>query len=330
MSGAGTTVGPPPAVRGKGVAGTLKMLLELVKFEHSVFALPYAYIGALYGAMTVLATLQPAGSGEVVVFLADDPWVSAGGWPRWQALLWVTVVMVGARAFAFVVNRAVDREIDARNPRTAGRAVPTGLVKAWELWLFAVLMLAAYLLGVWRLAPITRWLWPIPLAAFLVYPYTKRFTWLCHYWLGLCLGLAPIGGWVAVGGPIEDPAPWVLGAAVLLWTAGFDVIYATQDVACDVRDGVHSAPADLGVARGLLMTRVLHALTVALLALGGWLAGAGAAWFAGVAVAGVLLAYENAIVRPSDLSRVDAAFFTVNGFIAIAVAAGALADRLVR
>jgi 4-hydroxybenzoate polyprenyltransferase len=202
-------------------------------------------------------------------------------------------------------------------------------VKAWELWVFSAVMLAAYLYGVWQLAPITRVLWPIPLIAFVIYPYTKRFTPLCHYWLGLCLGLAPVGGWVAVGGPIGNAAPWVLGIAVLLWTAGFDIIYATQDVECDLRDGVHSMPADYGVGAALIQTRVSHVLTVLLLAAGGWLAGAGWPWFAGVAVAAALLAYENTIVRASDLSRVNAAFFTVNGIIAIVVFAGALADRLI-
>jgi len=290
-------------------AGKLKILLELVKFEHSVFALPYAYIGALYGAAWAGTT--------------------SGGWPSWSDLLWITVVMVGARAFAFVLNRAVDREIDARNPRTAGRAVPAGLIKAGELWLFAAVMLAAYLVGVWQLDPITRLLWPIPLAVFLVYPYTKRFTPLCHYWLGLALGLAPVGGWVAVGGPIWHPAPWLLGLAVLLWTAGFDIIYATQDLECDVRDGVHSMPADFGVAPALLQTRIAHAATVVLLVAGGYLAGAGWPWFAGVGIAGALLFYENSIVSPGHLERVNSAFFTVNGIIAVVVGLGALADRIV-
>jgi len=304
------------------LAEKTRIFLELVKFEHSIFALPYAYIGALYGAAAVAA---------------QTPWVDALGAPDTagepfvpdpKALLWITVVMVGARAFAFVVNRAVDKEIDARNPRTAGRAVPAGLVKAWELWLFALAMLGAYLYGVWQLAPITHWLWPIPLVAFLVYPYTKRFTPLCHYWLGLCLGLAPVGGWVAVGGPIGDVAPWALGLAVMLWTAGFDIIYATQDVECDIRDGVHSMPADLGIARALVQTRVDHVLTVVLLALGGYLAGAGWPWFLGIAIAAALLLYENAIISARDLSRVNAAFFTINGIIAVVVGAGAVVDRL--
>lgn len=283
-----------------------RMFLDLVKFEHSIFALPYAYIGALYGAKSI---------GEV--------------WPSIAALFWITLVMVGARSFAFVLNRAIDKEIDARNPRTATRAIPAGKISAPELWIFSAVMLAVYLFGVWQLDPIVRWLSPIPLAAFLIYPYTKRFTPLCHYWLGLCLGLAPVGGWVGVGGSIADPAPWLFGLAVLLWTAGFDIIYATQDIECDVRDGVHSMPADIGIPASLVQTRIVHALTVVLLVAGGYFAGAGIAWYTGVAVAAALLLYENLIVRADDLSRVNAAFFTVNGVIAVVVGAGAVVDRLI-
>jgi len=304
-----------------------RILLELVKFEHSIFALPYAYIGSLYGALVVWEAWAVSSAGPPAA--TPNEWVTGLGWPTWQSLLWITLVMVGARAFAFVLNRAIDKEIDARNPRTAGRAIPAGLIKAWELWLFSALMLALYLFGVWQLAPITRVLWPIPLLAFFIYPYTKRFTPLCHYWLGLCLGLAAVGGWVGVGGSIGDPAPWVLGLAVMLWTAGFDIIYATQDVECDVRDGVHSMPADLGVRKALVQTRVAHILTVLLLALGGYLGGAGWPWYAGVGVAAALLWYENSIVTADDLSRVNAAFFTVNGIIAVVVGAGALLDRLI-
>jgi 4-hydroxybenzoate polyprenyltransferase len=250
-------------------------------------------------------------------------------WPTWWAILWITVAMVGARAFAFAVNRAVDKEIDARNPRTAGRAVPAGLIKAGELWLFSAVMLAAYGLAVWNLAPVTHWLWPIPLAMFLIYPYLKRFTPFAHFWLGACLGLGAVGGWVAVGAPLSDPAPWTLGVAVMLWTAGFDIIYATQDYECDVRDGVHSVPADFGIARGLAITRVCHAVTFALLLLGGRMVDAGWPWYAAAAIAGILLAYENAIVKADDLSRVNAAFFTTNGVIAVILLAGAVLDRLI-
>lgn len=286
-------------------AEKVRIFAELVKFEHSIFALPYAFVGALYGA------------------------AQSGRLPSWGSLAWITVVMVSARSFAFVLNRAIDKEIDARNPRTAGRAVPAGLVKAGELWIFAAAMLALYLVGVWQLAPVVRRLAPIPLVAFVVYPYTKRFTNLCHYWLGMCLGLAPVGAWLAVGAPPAHPAPWVMGLAVTVWTAGFDIIYATQDVECDRRDGIHSMPADIGVAAALRQTRALHALTVALLATAGVLAGAGVSWFVGVGVAGALLWYENSIVSVEDLSRVDAAFFTTNGIIAVVVLAGAVADVLI-
>jgi 4-hydroxybenzoate polyprenyltransferase len=298
---------------GARVRAKVAIFLELVKFEHSIFALPYAFIGAIYGAAS---------------FGASSQWVTDRGWPTWMALVWVTVAMVGARSFAFVVNRAADKEIDARNPRTAGRAVPAGLVKAWELWLFSAIVLAAFLFAVWQLDPITRMLWPFVLVAFLVYPYTKRFTWLCHYWLGLCLGLAPVGAWVAVTGVVSDPAPWVFGGAVMLWTAGFDIIYATQDVECDIRDGVHSVPADLGVAQGLIQTRIAHAATVILLVAGGLLVSAGWPLFAAVALAAVLLAYENMIISADDLSRVNAAFFTTNGIIAVIILIGTFADRL--
>lgn len=304
----------------------LKILIELVRFEHSIFALPYAYIGAIYGAVTVafaVPAIFPSPAPQ------PTPWVTLANWPTWTALLWITLAMVGARAVAFTLNRAIDKEIDARNPRTAGRAVPSGLIKAWELWTFTAIMLAVYLLAVYNLAPITHWLWPIPLVMFVIYPYLKRFTSLAHFWLGACLGLGVVGGWAAVANSVSGPAPWVLGAAVAIWTAGFDIIYATQDHDSDVADGVHSIPADYGVPRALLIARVSHAITVLLFAWGGWLVGAGTWYYAGLVVAGALLAYENAIVKPDDLSRLDAAFFTVNGMVAVFMLAGVIADRLI-
>ncbi len=298
---------PPKAERKPGIRGTIATFLELVKFEHSIFALPYAYIGAFYAAAT-----------------------TTGGLPSPLTLLWITVAMVGARSFAFVVNRAVDSEIDARNPRTAGRAIPAGLVKAWELWLFAAIVLAAFLFAIWQLAPITHYLWPIVLAVFVVYPYLKRFTWLCHYWLGLCLGLAPVGAWAAVTNRLDSPAPWVFGLAVLFWLAGFDIIYALMDIDCDVRDGIHSVPADFGVPRALVQSHVCHALAVALLVVAGVLVGAGWPYYLGIVAGAAALLYENLIVTPSDLSRVNFAFFVMNSVTVLVVFAGALADRLLR
>ena len=312
-----------PAVK----PGKLKILTELVKFEHSIFALPYAYVGAIYGAATVafaVPAIYPAPAPQ------PTPWVTPANWPTWSALLWITVAMVSARAVAFTLNRAVDKEIDARNPRTADRAVPSGLIKAWELWAFSLLMLTAYLVAVYNLAPITHWLWPIPLAMFIVYPYLKRFTPFAHFWLGACLGLGAVGGWAGVADSVTALAPWVFGAAVAIWTAGFDIIYATQDFQSDLDDGVHSVPADFGIARALLTARVLHVLTIVLFVWGGWLVGAGVWYYAGVVAAGILLAYENMIVRPDDLSHLDTAFFTVNGFVAVVAFAGVLVDRLIR
>jgi 4-hydroxybenzoate polyprenyltransferase len=303
-----------------------KIIMELVKFEHSIFALPYAYIGAVYAAATVMfavPAIYPTPTPQ------PTPWVTLANWPTWPALLWITLAMVGARAVAFTLNRAIDKEIDARNPRTAGRAVPSGLIKAWELWAFTAVMLAIYLVAVYNLAPITHWLWPIPLVLFLIYPYLKRFTWIAHFWLGACLGLGVVGGWAGVADSVSSLAPWVLGAAVAIWTTGFDVIYATQDYESDVADGVHSIPADFGISAALTLARVLHLITVALFVWGGILVGAGVWYYAGVVIAAVLLAYENAIVSPKDLSRLDAAFFTVNGMVAVFMLAGVLLDRLI-
>ncbi|NTU71539.1 MAG: UbiA family prenyltransferase [Coriobacteriia bacterium] len=310
--------------------GKVRTFAELVKFEHSIFALPYAFIGAIYGA-GVVASLGAPG---YEAFRASNsallnPWVAAGGWPTPMALFWVTVAMVGARSFAFAVNRAVDAEIDARNPRTASRPIPAGTIKRWELWIFSAVVLVAYVFACFQLAPVTHWLWPIPLAFFVVYPYLKRFTWFCHFWLGICLGLGVTGGWAAVGAPLSHPAPWVLGGAVAIWTAGFDIIYATQDYDCDVRDGVHSVPADFGIATGLAVTRLCHVATVVLFGLGGYLLGAGWAYYAGVVIAAGLLWYENAIISADDMSRVNAAFFNVNGLVAVVVLVGAIGDRLV-
>ena len=318
-----------PAAPAEDATGKVRTFAELVKFEHSIFALPYAYLGAVYGAGAIATSGGAGWNWYEANSGLWNPWVLAGkGWPTPLALFWITVAMVGARSFAFVVNRAVDAEIDAKNPRTAGRPIPAGTIKRWELWVFSAVVLMAYLFAVFQLAPITHWLWPIPLAMFVVYPYLKRFTWLCHFWLGACLGLGCVGGWAAVGAPLSSPTPWLLGAAVAIWTAGFDIIYATQDYDCDVRDGVHSVPADFGIARGLTITRYCHAATVVLFAAAGYFVGAGWAYYAGVLVAAALLTFENAIISADDMSRVNAAFFNVNGMVAVVILLGAVVDRL--
>jgi 4-hydroxybenzoate polyprenyltransferase len=262
----------------------------LVKIEHTVFALPFAYVGA---------------------FLA------VGGAPSGHDLLWVTVAMAGARSLAMGLNRLVDAGIDARNPRTATRELPAGRLSAWQVMLFCLASLGIFLLAVYELDPLVRWLWPIPVAGFVVYPYLKRFTWLSHLWLGAVDGLAPVGGWVAVTGKLPLEA-WLLGGAVACWVAGFDLFYALLDVDVDRRERLHSVATKFGERGAFWGARVLHALTVALLAAAGVGLDAGVFYWLGVATVGGLLVYEHSLVRPGELRRLDTAFFTMNGVISVA------------
>jgi len=271
---------------------------SLVKIEHTVFALPFAYIGALLSVNEV---------------------------PSGHDLLWITIAMVGARSLAMGINRVVDAEIDARNPRTATRELPAGLLSRAQVVLFCAAAFAVYLLACFQLDPIVRWLWPIPLVGFVVYPYLKRFTWLSHLWLGVVDGLAPVGGWVAVTGELPWEA-WALGAAVALWIAGFDLFYSLFDRDVDLAQGLHSVAARFGVRGVFWGARLLHALTVALLVAVGLGLDVGAFYWLGVVVVGALLAYEHFLVRPNDLRRLDAAFFTVNGVISVVFFLFVLAD----
>jgi 4-hydroxybenzoate polyprenyltransferase len=263
---------------------------RLVKIEHTVFALPFAYIGA---------------------FLAVEDVPSA------HALVWITVAMVGARSLAMGLNRLIDAEIDARNPRTAIRELPSGALSRAQVVVFCALALALYLVAVFQLAHVVRWLWPIPLVGFVVYPYLKRWTWLCHLWLGAVDGLAPMGAWVAITGRLPWEA-WALGAAVALWVAGFDLFYSLFDLEVDRAQGLHSVATRFGVDGVFAGARLFHALTVVLLCAVGIGVGVGVWYWIGVGVVAALLAYEHALVRPGDLRRLDAAFFTVNGVISVA------------
>jgi 4-hydroxybenzoate polyprenyltransferase len=274
---------------GGGLLAYLGLFVRLVKFEHSVFALPFAYSGA---------------------FLA------AGGIPGFWTMFWITLAMVGARSLAMALNRLFDADVDALNPRTAGRELPAGRLRKPEVWLFSLASLAVLLLAVLNLPSVTWYLWPIPVAAFVVYPFTKRWTWLCHFFLGATIGLGPVGAWVAVSGRVTWE-PFLLGAAVALWIAGFDIIYACMDVEFDRRQGIHSIPADFGVGTGLWATRVLHLISVVLLAGVGLVTGMGFVYYVGVLVCGVLLFYENWVVRWRDLAKVGLAFMTMNGIISV-------------
>jgi 4-hydroxybenzoate polyprenyltransferase len=262
---------------------------RLVKFEHTVFALPFAYVGAL---------------------------LAVGGAPGAHDLLWITVAMVGARSLAMGLNRLIDAAIDARNPRTAARELPAGILSRAQVWSFCALSLAVFLVAVWQLDPVVRWLWPIPVAGFVIYPYLKRFTWLCHLWLGAVDGLAPVGAWVAITGKLPWEA-WALGGAVGLWIAGFDLLYALFDVEVDRAQGLHSWATRFGESGVFYGARAFHGLTVALLAAVAAGLGLGVAYWAGVVAVGVLLLWEHSLVGPGNLRRLDAAFFTMNGVISV-------------
>src|SRR5205823_10379833 len=228
----------------------------------------------------------------------------------------ITLAMVGARSLAMGLNRLIDARIDARNPRTASRELPMGLLTPRQVGVFCLLALGLFLLAVFQLDPIVRWLWPIPVAAFVIYPYLKRFTWLSHLWLGAIDGLAPVGAWVAITGRLPWPA-WALGAAVALWVAGFDLFYSLFDVEIDRAQGLHSFATRFGGQGVFWGARVAHAGTVALLAAVGADLRLGALYWLGVGAVAALLAYEHLLVRPGDLRRLDAAFFTMNGIISV-------------
>jgi 4-hydroxybenzoate polyprenyltransferase len=287
------------------VVAKIRAFLELIKFEHTIFALPFAYLGLVLGA---------------------------GGLPTFHQFFWVTVAMAAARTVAFAVNRLVDRRYDATNPRTAKRPSVTGAISPRTMLVFAGIALALLALSAALLNPLALALFPGAMLFLLGYSYTKRFTSLCHWVLGFTDGLAPMGGWIAVTGSIfaaTDLPAWLLMFAVTFWIGGFDVIYACQDVEHDRREGLFSWPSRRGIANGLFMAKASHALTIAVLVLLGLVVGLGwPYWLALVIVAG-LLVYENSIVKPDDLSRINVAFFNINSYIAVTLFVGTFLALLV-
>ncbi|OEV03344.1 menaquinone biosynthesis prenyltransferase MqnP [Streptomyces oceani] len=290
---------------GQGAAGPdtgkVRAFLRLVMIEHSVFALPFAYIAAL-----------------TAMFQVD-------GWVRWRELLLITVAMVGLRTFAMAANRIIDREIDARNPRTAGRELVTGAVSVRTAWTGALVSVAVFLTTCALLNPLCLALSPLAVIPMVVYPYGKRFTDFPHAILGLAQAIGPVGAWIAVTGAWSWDAA-VLGLAVGIWIGGFDLIFGCQDVAADRAQGVRSVPARFGIAGALYGARGSHVVTLALLLCFGAVTGAGALFWIGLLIVAVAFVYEHSIVTPKDLSRLNRAFFTVNGVIGIVLFVCTLLD----
>jgi 4-hydroxybenzoate polyprenyltransferase len=272
--------------------GRIRTVLEMIKFEHSVFALPFALVGALLAAR------------------------AGGALPTVRQILWIVAAMVGARSAAMTLNRLADIEYDRRNPRTAKRALPAGELSIGFAWMFTAVSSAVLVLAAWQLNALALRLSPLALAILFFYSYTKRFTAWSHFVLGFCLGISPAAAWIAIRGSL-DWRMLILCAAVTLWVGGFDVLYACQDVEFDKAAGLFSIPKKLGISRALEIARGMHVVMVILLA---WLAWsfhlAWPAWV-GIGVVAALLAYEHSLLKPNDLSKMNAAFFTVNGYLSL-------------
>jgi 4-hydroxybenzoate polyprenyltransferase len=274
----------------------------MIKFSHTIFALPFALLSAV---------------------------LAAGGWPDPATLAKIVLAMVGARSAAMAHNRLADRHLDAVNPRTSERALATGALSVEYVRAFLAVSVVVFLVAAASLNRLTLLLAPVALALLFLYAYSKRFTWLSHLLLGLCLAMAPVGAWIAVRGELES-VPLLLGLAVLFWTAGFDVIYSLQDEEHDRQVGLHSLPARLGAGPALAISALFHALMVGLLLVVWRISGGGRLFFLGIVATAAALFFQHAVVRPKDLSRVNAAFFTANGFVSIVLAVCGIADVLTR
>lgn len=290
----------PGSATGPGPIGKIRIFLEMIKFEHTVFALPFAYIGALLVEHRIPAVLD---------------------------IFWITVAMVSARTAAMSLNRIIDRHIDAQNPRTAGRALPKGLLTVTDVWIHAVISISVLLLAALQLSVLAVKLFPLVLLILVGYSYTKRFTWACHLWLGVALGFTPVAAWIAISDAITV-APVLLGLGVMFWVAGFDIIYACMDYDFDRASGIRSIPARLGIPAALKVAAAFHILAPAFLAAAGIALGLGTLYFIGVGLAVLILGYEHAIVKPHDLSRANVAFFQVNAVLGMVVFGFTLAEVL--
>lgn len=281
---------------------SVRDFLELIKFEHTIFALPFAYLGML---------------------------LAAGGLPSWYQFFWITVAMAAARTVGMGFNRIADRWIDARNPRTAGRPLVTGAITNRTAWIGTLIAAGILTLAAWRLGQLTLVLLPGAFLFLFGYSFTKRFTWLSHFILGFTDGLAPLGAWVAVRGSLFTPADlpaWILLAVVTFWIAGFDIIYACQDISYDRQDNLQSIPARFGIKVALSVSTVCHILTITLLLTLGVLMGLSWPYWIGLIVTAILLIWEHRLVHPEDLSQIDVAFFNINGYISVTLFLAILMD----
>lgn len=282
------------------------IFLQMIKFEHTVFALPFAFMGALLGSVVMFGTL-----------------------PTWSQIGWIVVAMFGARSAAMGLNRLIDRISDAKNPRTAGRAIPAGLLKIGEVVIFVGISFFLLFWATFNLNPLSTKLLPIAVFFLVIYSFTKRFTWACHIILGLTIALAPLGGWVAVTGSVNWAA-MVFYFTIVFWIAGFDVIYSCQDVDFDQKEGLKSIPVRFGVQGALVIARVFHILTAVGFVLLLFMTDLSWWYVAGIIIAYIILFYEHYIVSPSDLSRLQTAFFTMNGVLSIVVFTFTLIDLVVQ
>ena len=273
-----------------GTAGKLKTTLEMIKFEHTLFALPFAFLGAV---------------------------MAANGLPTWQQIVWITLAMVGARSAAMTFNRIVDRDIDARNPRTANRELPSGKLSVRFAWVFLFVSVALFLFAAYSLNWLTFALSPVALASVLGYSYAKRFTSFSHLLLGWALAISPTGAWIAVRGAIDSEVPLLLSLFVLMWTSGFDIMYACQDHDFDKKAGLRSIPARFGIERSLWMARLFHVQAWFVLLILFIVSELGIIALVGVGLVALLLVYQHTLVKPNDLSRMNAAFFTTNAFVSV-------------
>lgn len=278
------------------------VFLEMIKFEHTIFALPFAYLGAF---------------------------MAVGGLPPVDKLFWITVAMVGARTAAMALNRLIDRHIDKLNPRTAQRAIPSGAISTIEVWAYTIISFAVLFLAATMLNPLCVKLMPIAVFVLVIYSYMKRISWTCHIVLGIAIGLAPLGSWVAITGKINLPGV-ILAIAVASWVAGFDIIYSCQDWEFDKENKLHSIPVEFGLEKALIISKLFHIIAPAMFVIIGLIMNFGIIYYVGVLIAISLLLYEHSLVRPNDLTKIDMAFFNMNGYLSVVMFVFTLIDLIIK